>query len=733
MRTVALATLAVVLALTAGRAGAAPAVSPLTDTTRYPVAVWAMPASTAPAFAALGVNVFVGDQGAAKGWCDTLAANGCVGFVGWRSRRSAAQRQAIASSPGFLGWMHGDEPDNPDVVDDVFMPYHVLPSRLLADYREMRTSTTPAPMYLNLGQGLANGMAQSTPDSVYPAFCASADVVCYDVYPTSTQDDGVNRLHLVARGVERLRAFAGPAKPVWIWLECTRIDGERSGTGRRCPLPYELRAEVWLSILYGADGIGYFPHQFNPYRGGPAAIPEPVQAEMRLTNGLLQRLAPVLRQGQRQVLAVNAQAGRVAAVSWRFGERQLVAVVNMGSEAARAAVALPPDSDRLTPLGGSACPPGPPGSLPASLQPYEVRLYGAGIDLGGISYRYPAPPDPQWAADRAVGSTGGSVGPLAALPACTAANASRAWARTHQTRLAVPALGHAPRLDGVLDEAAWATAARLGTWVQLGGARPPVAATLGWIGQFDGTLYLAFRAQEAQLDSLVSRYAAAWRNDCVEVWFDPDNRRTSFAHLVITADGRVEASRTVQDAWAEGRRDDAWAPVVTCRTGREAGSWTAELAVPLADLGVRSERSVIAFDAARERQPGGGENSVWTTGGFNQACYFGELELNPQPLTLADGALANCGPAPVTARVEALISSRRDSSWVPTWESQWQSLGRDTLTVAVPGATESGPGRVELVNPETASRVPPGGRLRWVLLGPGAPQQEEWVALPAAP
>ncbi len=715
--------LAAVLLLTGVPVLAAPVVNPLVDTTVFPIAVWAMPASTAPAFAALGVNVFVAGERNARGWCDSLAAQGCVGFVGWSSRRTAAQREKIVASPGFLGWMHGDEPDNPDVVDDVFLPYHVSPQQLQADYQAMLASSTPAPMYLNLGQGLANGMAQSTPDSVYPAFCAAADVVCYDVYPTSTQENGAARLHLVARGMERLRRFAGGDKPAWIWLECTRIDGAHSDLGNRAPLPHELRAEVWMSILSGAAGIGYFPHQFNPYRGGPAAIPEALQAEMRLTNGLLHQLAPLLRTGRRQTLAVEPETGQVSAGGWRRDEQCLLVAANMRPEPARARVRLPEGWPELKCLGGPG--PGQPegGALTLALRPYEVVLMGAGLGPVRQDYSYPEPTR-QVATARLP-----AVGPIAALAEQPPASQPIAWARSQQTRMAVPVLTGRPQVDGTLAEPAWAGAARLEGWSYTSGKQAPSQPTLGRIGQLNDTLYLAFRADEDRLDSLVTRYAAAWRNDCVEVWFDAANHRTSFAHLIVTSKGTVELSRTVPDEWGEGRRDDAWTPAVTCRSGREPGAWTVELAVPLADLGCQPGRPVIGFDAGRERQPGGGENSVWTTGGFNKAWYFGELDLSPATVTLANGQLINHGTSPVQARVEVQVSAAGDSAQAVTWEDRWVDLGRDTLTVSVPAQTLVDSGQVSLLTPQLRVRVPPAGRVRFVLLEPQPRQQEELVSI----
>ena len=125
-----------------GAEGAGPVVNPLTDTTTYPVAVWAMPSGTAPALADMGVNIFVGDQGDARKWCDEIAKSRCVGFVHWRSR-SAEQQAAIAASPGFLGWMHGDEPDNPGTVDGEYRPTKTAPKVLIDRYKEMKKSATP--------------------------------------------------------------------------------------------------------------------------------------------------------------------------------------------------------------------------------------------------------------------------------------------------------------------------------------------------------------------------------------------------------------------------------------------------------------------------------------------------------------------------------------------------------------------------------------------------------------
>ncbi|HUS47460.1 MAG TPA: sugar-binding protein [Phycisphaerae bacterium] len=891
-----------------------PVVNPLKDTAVYPVAVWGMGYKTAPGFAELGVNVFVGDQGGAKRWCDEIAKHKCVGFVRWRGK-SAAQRAAIAGSGGFLGWMHGDEPDNPKVVDGVYRPTGIPPAELIAEYGDMKKSATPAPMYLNLGQGLANGARQTTPDATYREFMKCADVVCYDVYPTSTQAHGTSRLHLVARGISRLKGFAGKDKPAWIWLECTSIGGEKSGIGQRPPLPHELRAEVWMSIVHGADAIGYFPHQFNPYRGGPAAIPEDLQKEMKLTNGLLHKLAPALRTGAKSMLKVDAGDGWVDAAMWKHDTGTLVVAVNMRNAPAKAAITLPEPVDQFTIVGQGRTAGAKRGKLTADLQPYEVRLFWTGKGLTNQSYRYPAPqkakdalpddicidfegklpagtkiegnakvsadkahgggkaiyvgemgtvtiplgqkdfrgrvtmwvydsskkhtkddenkpsagtcwglqdsqkrmmlfgiirrnflsqasysyaftsrlrgyPSPGYAAiDRtkagwykwvfdlaqpgqlnvsvngkatsslakqygnfnngfsAIRIVGGAKGEfedicmddilveypkpapetpgkLAELPLQRDLRKGVMWSRTHHTRLCCPALAEAPALDGKLDDAAWAQAAPLVNWTNTRGTTTATYQTLCRIGRHGGKIYMAFECREDLLGELIATKKAGWQNDCIEIWFDPSNTRTSFCHITVTAAGKVEAGRTVPDEWGEGKKDEGWQPTIEAKAGRTEGGWTLELAIDKKDLEVPGAGEVWAFDVGRERRPLPTEVSAFTRGGFNDAFSFAELLFQPATVSLSNGVLTNRTDQPVTAKVEVLVSKKAPGTTFPNWETMWFDLARAAITVNL------GPkGKANLLDRQMELKVPAGGRLRLTVLEPAAPKLlEEFIA-----
>ena len=889
--------------------GARP-VNPMTDTSVYPIAVWAMGGRHAKAFSDMGVNIFVGESGDAKAWCDEIAKQGCVGFVHWaRVAKDEAARKAIVASPGFAGWMHGDEPDNPKVVDGKYRATGIPPAELIARYNEMKASSTPAAMYLNLGQGVANGMGQSTPDATYREFMNAADIVCYDVYPTSTQANGQDRLHLVARGMSRLKEFAGRDRPAWIWLECTAIRGNAPGIGFRPPTPHELRAEIWMSILHGADGIGYFPHQFNPYKGGPAAIPADLQQEMKLTNRLLHKLAPVLRTGKKTMLKVTAGDGRVDAAMWTLGEQTLIVVVNMKNADAKATLGLPGDiaKDFMT-VGQNTRLSAKKLAATTAYKPYEVRLFWTGKQLTNQSYRYVEPvsaeaglpenrtfdfesglpegtrlsgnarvtrdkahggkaslylgelgtvtlpvtekdfkgkvtlwvydsskkhskadankpavgpcwgledssgrmmlygilrrsflsqdsysyvftkrlrgyPSPGYAGtDRtkagwyrwefdltkpgkltvrvngkalkdisekhyanfdkgftAIKLVGGGKGEfediyiddiqveyarakkakpgkLADLPPARDLRKGVTLSRTQHSIIAAMPLAEAPTIDGSLKDPAWINADTLGTWSNIAGTDTATHQTVGVVGRHGDKLYMAFRCVEPFPDEIVTNKAAGWQNDCIEIWLDPDNRRTSFAHIVVTADGRVEATRTVQDSWGEGKRDEAWKPNIVAKTGRVKNGWTVELAIDIADVGDITAHPVWGFDVARERKPAPGENSVWTHGGFNAAREFGQLTFAvTEGVTLSDGRLRNRTDKPVKALVHLLVSAPEFGTAFPTWEDRWRDLVSEIVVYQLPAASSPSAGARKLLDSELMRKLPDGGRVRFTL------------------
>ena len=156
------------------------------------------------------------------------------------------------------------------------------------------------------------------------------------------------------------------------------------------------------------------------------------------------------------------------------------------------------------------------------------------------------------------------------------------------------------------------------------------------------------------------------------------------------------------------------------------------MSVPLADLGIDGDAvtggTAIAFDAARERKTAGGENSVWTRGGFRAAMDFGELTFGSGELILADGTLRNHSREVVEARVEIQVAARRQTEPGADWEQMWSTLVMEDRLVRVPASDGKGPGLLHLLEPDLAGRVPDGGLVRLILHRLMGDQFEEFVA-----
>jgi hypothetical protein len=125
----------------------------------------------------------------------------------------------------------------------------------------------------------------------YPQYVQGGDIVSFDIYPAVHDKPAVaGKLWYVARGVERLRRWAGPKRTVWNCIECTRI-----GNPKVTPTPQQVQAEVWMSLIHGSKGLIYFCHQFQP-RFVEAALlaDEDMARAVGALNRRIHALAPIL-------------------------------------------------------------------------------------------------------------------------------------------------------------------------------------------------------------------------------------------------------------------------------------------------------------------------------------------------------------------------------------------------------------------------------------------------------
>lgn len=263
---------------------------PSPDPAYFPVGVWVQDPANAARYQQIGVNVYVGLwEGPTE---EQLAALAEVGMrvVCVQNEVGLGQRD----DPLIMAWMHGDEPDNAQALPDgKGWGAAVPPDEIIANYQRLKAQDPTRPVWLNLGQGVANEdfKGRAAPYEDYPRYLEGADIVSFDVYPVAgiRKADGANYLWYVAKGVDRLRQWSSPPKPVWNVIETTRISSQYRAT------PGQVEAEVWMSLIHGSQGIVYFAHEWEP-RFVEARLLE--DEEMRQAVGAINRqireLAPVL-------------------------------------------------------------------------------------------------------------------------------------------------------------------------------------------------------------------------------------------------------------------------------------------------------------------------------------------------------------------------------------------------------------------------------------------------------
>jgi hypothetical protein len=263
------------------------------DAARFPIAVWLQEPRNAARYQALGVNLYVAL------WEGPTAEQ--IAELKRHSMRVICDQNAYAlthlDEKTIVGWMHGDEPDNAQSMGQGqgYGP-PIPPEKIIAAYRQIKAKDPARPVMLNLGQGVAwdgwygRGVRTNHPED-YARYVQGGDIISFDIYPAVHDKPAVaGKLWYVARGVERLRGWAGGGRLVWDCIECTRI-----GNAKTKPTPEQVKAEVWMSIIHGAQGIIYFCHQFQPrfIEAGLLADEEMARA-VRAINREVQGLAEVI-------------------------------------------------------------------------------------------------------------------------------------------------------------------------------------------------------------------------------------------------------------------------------------------------------------------------------------------------------------------------------------------------------------------------------------------------------
>jgi len=277
---------------------------PSTDPAFFPIAVWLQEptAATATRYRDIGVNTHVGLWAGPTE--DQLSA--VAGLAATTVCDQNPVGLASANRGVIKAWMQQDEPDNAQNGTEDPVPT----ADVIGIYDTLVAADPTRPVYLNLGQGVASdawygrGHRTNHPED-YLEYARGGDILSFDTYPMNVFpsdpadpdwkkafcDTVAQNIWYVAEGVDRLREWTSYEKPVWAWIETTNIDGHAGFA----LTPELTRAEVWMAIIHGARGIGYFCHQFNPDFIEAGLLADPAMtAGVHAVNDRILGLAPVL-------------------------------------------------------------------------------------------------------------------------------------------------------------------------------------------------------------------------------------------------------------------------------------------------------------------------------------------------------------------------------------------------------------------------------------------------------
>ncbi|NOT45629.1 MAG: carbohydrate binding family 9 domain-containing protein [Acidobacteria bacterium] len=190
---------------------------------------------------------------------------------------------------------------------------------------------------------------------------------------------------------------------------------------------------------------------------------------------------------------------------------------------------------------------------------------------------------------------------LVALVTCTGEGAAQ-QAPAEARRTAVVTTATSPlSIDGVLDEAAWATAAPIGELVQRQprvGEAPTERTVIRLLHDADN-LYVGVQAYDTEPGNIVAtqmeRDAGLGSDDRIELVFDTFRDQSNAFYFATNPAG------TYVDgiAFINGDLNSEWDTIWDVRTQRTAEGWTAEFAIPFKSLNFPEGQSVWGFNVAR--------------------------------------------------------------------------------------------------------------------------------------
>jgi hypothetical protein len=253
----------------------------------FPIGVWTQNPADAGKYKALGINFYYGLwNGPTAGQIQELKRHG-MGVV---CHFNEYAKEKLLDEPAVWGWMHSDEPDLalafprkilkgpggkelikkhwPEVYNELDLDrneyngwglgLHPV-NDIQAGYQAIKKDDPNRPVFLQLSAAVAqDGIEKGRGDRSgktweYPLYMEGSDVVSFDIYPVAYGNP--DKLWQISKGIDQLKAWGSGDRPRMAVLE--------AGFGEVWASKHQQRAQLWLAINHGAEGITWFVHRWT--------------------------------------------------------------------------------------------------------------------------------------------------------------------------------------------------------------------------------------------------------------------------------------------------------------------------------------------------------------------------------------------------------------------------------------------------------------------------------------
>lgn len=314
------------------------ATAPFNDPNFFPLSVWIQAPHRAWKLRKAGVNMFIGQwKGPTEQQLQTLKKAGMYVIADQTKPALKPEYRSI-----MRGWLMHDEPDNSQKLS-VGVGYGppIPPQEVGEEYCKLMQKAGDRPALLPLGMGVAwegwhgRGMRSGHLED-YPRYAKHGDILTFNIYPTASRIKQIyRRIELIGVGTARMKRWAKDGQKVWAVIGVTAI-----GDPKRAPSPADIKSQVWMALVHGADGIVYFMTQFVPKFDQAAIFKRPkALAAFTAQNKLIQELAPVLNSPTVRG-GVTSSTKDVSVMAKSFGGARYVFAVSKKNQPLRATLTL---------------------------------------------------------------------------------------------------------------------------------------------------------------------------------------------------------------------------------------------------------------------------------------------------------------------------------------------------------------------------------------------------------